>query len=215
MSIPALLLRFFIFLFALFFFFRDGEKIVSIAKDLLEIDVRHKKFLEQEIVKMTHAVIYGSFASALAQSLFATLGFYLFGVSTPLLWGVATFFVSLLPVIGPPIIWFPLALLKLYEGYVLHSGSLSFQGFGLLIYGFLVISWVDNLIRPRVVSSSVEMNPLSILISVIGGIAVFGFVGIFAGPLILVLLISIGKLYLKYHFSLFVKTKDYDNLRGD
>ncbi len=212
MSVPALLFHFFVFLFALFFFFRDGKKIVSSAKDLLEIDVRHKQFLEKEIAKMTHAVIYGSFASALAQSLFATLGFYLFGVSTPLLWGVATFFVSLLPIVGPPLVWFPLALLKLYEGYVLHSNILLFQGFGLLIYGFLVVSWVDNLIRPRVVSSSAEMSPLLILISVIGGIAVFGFVGIFAGPLIIVLFVSIGKLYLKYHISLFVKG---NTSRGD
>ncbi len=211
MSIPHFLLNLFVFLFALFFFFRDGDKIVNLLRNLLEIHVKHKRFLESELNNMTKSIVYGSFAAALAQSIAGLVGYYLFGVSTPIIWALATFFVSLLPLVGPSLIWLPLGLLKLFEGYVLHSSTLMFQGSGLLVYGFFVISWVDNLVRPRIVSGNSNMHPLLVLISILGGLYVFGFIGVLAGPLVLVALLVFVKMYLKYGKSLFVN----DSKRGE
>ncbi len=205
LSVPNFLLNSFVFFFALFFFFRDGEKFVNSLKKVLEINIKHKHFLEKEISSMTWSILYGSFMAALAQAIFATVGFYLFRVPDPLLWGVATFFVSLLPFIGPPLIWFPLAVIKLLQGYYMGSHLFLFQGIALLIYGAFIVGSVDNIVKAKVVSTSSNLNPLLVLVSILGGLYLFGFVGVLAGPLVMVLLLSLIKLYSKYGVSLFVK----------
>ncbi len=203
-SIPTLILHTFLLLFALFFFFRDGDKMINLLKKTLEISIKHKKMLEEEVSSMIHSVIYGNIMASLSQAIMATIGYFLFGINTPLLWGGATFFAALVPLVGAPLVWVPLSILRIIEGYFTNSNIMMIQGALLFIYGVLVVGTIDNIVRPKVIGSRSRMHPLLVFIAILGGIRVFGFIGIIAGPIIFVLAGAIIKMYLRYGHEIWV-----------
>ncbi len=211
LSLPNMLFNLFIVLFSLFFFFRDGDKILDFTRNLLEINVKHRRFLEREVSSMTYSIIYGNFMAALAQAILATIGYFIFQVKSPLLWGLATFFIAMIPLIGSSIIWGPLAILKLIEGYFTQSWLLIFQGVSLLLWGAFAVGTIDNIVRPKFAGEKSRIHPLIILITMIGGIKIFGFIGIIAGPIIYALAAGITKLYFKYGTELLTKRRKNEN----
>lgn len=161
-----------------FFLYRDGEVIHQLLRNAL---ARLAGGLGDELLATVHStvssVVHGLFGAALAQAFVAFVGFLIAGVPGALLLASATFFLSLIP-LGPPLLWGGATFWLLSQG---AYGRALF----LLVWGLLVISSIDNLVRPYLISRGSRMSILMIVLGVVGGIAAFGFIGIFIGPPIL------------------------------
>lgn len=188
-------LNIFIVIFIMFYLFRDGEKAVRIARDIIPIRKEHKEKIMTQFNDTIYAVIYGSIITALIQGAIGALGFFVFGIPSPLLWGGVMVIAALVPFIGTPIIWLPAGLLQVINGYVTGNALVVGKGIGLIVYGALIISSIDNLVKPKIIGERANVHPTLILLGVLGGIHLFGVVGFILGPLILSLAFAFLKLY--------------------
>lgn len=171
-------------IFISFFLFRDGLVLLRFLNLTLDrIAGVHKENLLDIISKTVRSVMYGLLGTALAQGLVATIGFTIAGVPAPLLFGVVTALVSLIP-IGPPIIWIGAAIWLFFQGTI---------GWGIfmLLWGFFLISMVDNVVKPLLISHGSKLPFILVLLGVMGGVVAFGFVGAFIGPALLAVAYSL------------------------
>ncbi|MEA3430367.1 MAG: AI-2E family transporter [Nanoarchaeota archaeon] len=195
MSIPKIALNIFLTFFILFFLFRDGKELMEKFKKLIPLKRKHKKRIFLKFNETLSATIFGTLITALIQGCVAGIGYFLFGVTSPVLWGVLTAFVALIPIVGTSIIWVPMGLYFIVSGYLDSSGNVIGKGVGLLIYGALVISLIDNFVRPKVIGDKAKVHPVLVLLGVLGGIAVMGITGIIIGPIVLALFVTLLKMY--------------------
>ena len=179
-------LRFAAALLTAFFLFRDGDRLLEQLRCLLQ------GFLGQRVDAYftavgdtTRAVVYGLLVAALAQGLLAGLGYWAAGVRAPAFWGAVTVLVALIP-FGAPVVWVSLGAWLLLQGEV---GA----GIGLLLWGALVVSWIDNLVRPLIISGVARIPFLLVLFGVLGGLAAFGLIGLFVGPVALAILLALWR----------------------
>ncbi len=186
-SIPAKILELFIIIFLLFYFLRDSDKIAGFIRDILP--KKQSQNLIQKCSDVIFSVVYGAVLVAIVQGILGAIGFAIFGVPSPVLWGFVMIFFALIPLVGPAIIWLPAALWLIFTGIVTNNHLITFKGIGLLLYGIIIISSIDNILRPKIIGTRAKVHPAVILIGVIGGIGVFGLIGFIAGPLILALAI--------------------------
>jgi len=124
------------------------------------------------------ANLYGILAVGLAQGLLTGAAFAVLGVPSPLLLGLTTAVCSLVPIVGTMLVWLPAAI------YLMAIGHL-WKGIILMLWSSVVVGTIDNIIRPLVIGSKVELHPLLLLFALLGGLQVFGFIGIFIGPVVL------------------------------
>lgn len=184
--LPGKVLHFFIVMFLVFYFLRDGEKFLRDIKAFIPIEKHKQEHLIKEFSAITYAVVFGLVATGVAQGVAGALGFYLFGISSPITWGLVMMVLSVLPLVGPAFVWVPVGLFYVYQGDL-------FTGLGILLYGALIISMLDNLVRPYLIAARTKIHPAVIFIGLIGGLNLFGFVGIVLGPLILSFLFTFLK----------------------
>jgi len=194
-SLPNKILNFFIVVVVMYYLFKDGELVAERVKSFLPFKRVYKGELIKELEDMTHAVVYGHIVTALAQGAIGALGFFIFGVKGALVWGLVMFFFSLMPIIGPPLVWAPASLYILTSGIITHSPNMIGRGIGLFLYGLLIISTVDNIVRPKVIGTRAKINPAIILLGVVGGLFLFGAIGLIIGPIILSLFFTTLKIY--------------------
>jgi len=194
LDIPKILLQLFIVLIVFFFILIDQEVFVDYIKNLLPLKKSSAdKFINQS-KSVTNAVVFGQFITGLIQGIVAGIGFIIFGVSNVMLLTILAIIVGIIPIIGPWLVWFPVAL-----GLLIAGKTIS--GIGLMIYGFIIISWIDGLIRPYIVAKTTKTSTPIILIGMIGGLFMFGFLGLLIGPLILGYLLTVLEFYQKHKFS--------------
>lgn len=176
-------------LLTLFFMYRNGEQFAHQVRAVLErvIGDRIHDYLEA-IGDTTRAVVYGIVLAAIAQGALAGLGYWIAGLRAPALLGAATALIALVP-FGAPLIWASAGIWLLLTD---RSGA----GIGLLLWGALAVSWIDNLIRPLVISNQTRIPFLLVMFGVLGGIAAFGLVGLFVGPVILAILMAVWREWL-------------------
>jgi len=161
-----------------FFFFRDGDVIIErLAIAAHRIAGERGAQLAQLAASTVRGVVLGILGTALAQGVLAAIGFYVAGIKAAPLLGFLTFLLSPVPV-GPPLVWAPAALWLIYEG---HTG----WGLFLLGWGTLVVSTVDNVIKPLIISRGSDLPFVLVLLGVLGGAIAFGFIGVFLGPVLL------------------------------
>jgi predicted PurR-regulated permease PerM len=177
-------------LITLFFLYRDGESLLRQVRHVL------RRFLGQRVEGylaavggMTKAVVWGLVATALVQGLVAGLGYWWAGLDAPVLLGSITALVAMIP-FGTPFVWGSIGV------WLILTGEAS-AGIGLLVWGALVVSWVDNLIRPLVISSATRIPFLLVMFGVLGGLAAFGLIGLFLGPVILAVLVAVWREWLE------------------
>lgn len=194
-SLPSKILNLFVVIVIMYYLFKEGEFVAEKIRNFLPFKKVYKGELLNELEDVTHAVVYGHVVSGLAQGAVGALGFFIFGIKGALMWGLVMFFFSLLPLIGPPLIWVPASLYLLINGIMSHSPNLIGRGIGLFIYGLVIISVIDNIIRPKIIGTKAKINPAIILVGVIGGLYLFGFIGIILGPLVLSLFFTTLKIY--------------------
>ena len=196
-KIPRLLLSTFIAFFVAFFLFKDGEAAVKRAKNLIPIKKQFRKEIFDKIDQVTHAVIYGSIIIALIQGALGALGFFIFDLGSPILWGFIMSIMALIPFVGTTIIWGPAAAFLIIEGLITTNTAVLGNGIGLLIFGAVLISTIDNILKPKLIGSRAHVHPSLVLIGVFGGLALFGFIGFILGPLILSLFEAFIQIYEK------------------
>ncbi|MEW6063412.1 MAG: AI-2E family transporter [Nanoarchaeota archaeon] len=186
-TIPNLILNIFIMFFVIFFLFRDGKDLIKNIEALPMKD-HQKEILFGQFKIVSKAVLYGWFIAALVQGVLGAIGFAIFGISNPIFWGFVMAILAMIPVIGTPIIWAPAGIWLIYSGSII-------SGIGLLIYGFLFISTIDNFVKPIIIGKKTKIHTVTIFLGIIGGIKLFGITGIVIGPLILSYLTSFIKIY--------------------
>lgn len=187
-NLTSFIFNFVIMVFALFFFFRDGKGFCKELIILIPMKEGEKTKITTIFSDTIDAVIMGSLAIAVVQGLLVGLIFWILGISYPVIAGALSFVLSLLPLIGAIIVWAPVGI------YLLFTGSIV-KGIILLLFGGLVISTVDNVLRPLIIGGRVKLPTLFLLLSIIGGIQYFGFSGIVLGPVLLAVFISFVEIY--------------------
>ena len=173
-------------LITVFFFYRDGDKVLRQVQKVL------RRFLGERVDgylvavgSMTKAVVWGLVATALAQGVVAGLGYWWAGVAAPILLSAVTALIAMIP-FGTPFAWGSIGI------WLLISGD-TVGGIGLLLWGALVVSWVDNLVRPLVISNATRIPFVLVMFGVLGGLAAFGLVGLFLGPVVLAVLMAVWR----------------------
>jgi len=177
---------------SMFFLLRDGPRLVREARAILEgiLGPRVHDYLDA-IGATTQAVVYALILGAIAQGTVAGIGYFFAGVEAPVLMGAITVLVALIP-FGAPLVWGSLSLWMLVNGHVGH-------GVFLMVWGLLIVSWVDNLVRPMVISNATRMPFLLVVFGVLGGVLAFGLVGLFIGPVLLAVSLAIWREWLEEH----------------
>lgn len=178
----------FLMTIALYYFFLDGRRLVSTVARLLPLEQRYFDAFAQEFKDVTFAIMYGNTLTAMVQGAFGFVGLFVAGVPHPVLWAVAMAAFALIPLGGTALVWAPM-------GVVLWVTGSVWQGVFLLVFGALVVSTVDNLIRPRLCGMRMTLHPLMVFLSIFGGLAVFGLMGLLVGPLIAALFMTTVRIY--------------------
>ncbi|MEO7852586.1 MAG: AI-2E family transporter [Rubrivivax sp.] len=179
---------FFVALYLAFFLLRDGPALALRVKAAIPLDELHKQALAKKFATVIRATVKGNIVIALIQGTLGGLALWVLDVQGALLWGVLMAFLSLLPAVGAGLIWVPVAV------YLLITGSVI-QGAGLIVFGVLVIGMVDNVLRPILVGRDTRMPDYLVLISTLGGLAVFGINGFIIGPVIAAMFIAVWDIY--------------------
>ncbi len=196
-AIPKLLLELFIMVLVLFYSLRDGKSLLRKLKHIIPLKVKHKNELFKKLNDVTYAVVYGQVITGLVQGLVGIIGMYIFGIQSPLIIGLALTVASLIPFVGSPFVWAPVSILKALEGVGTNSPKTTGLGIGLFLYGFFVISTIDNIIKPKLVGDRSKVNPAIILLGMFGGVALLGIPGLVLGPLILAFTLTLIEIYLE------------------
>ncbi len=194
-NIFAFFLDLFVLLFALFFMFRDGEEISQVMRHLLPFDPNIQEDMMRESKELIFASVAVGLLIAAIQGALGGLAFTLVGIGTGIFWGVLMGFFSLVPVVGSALIWVPAALWLALTGHV-------WRGLLVLLICGGVAGVADNIIRPLLLRNRTHLNELLLFISVLGGIEVFGLLGLVAGPTILAAAMGIFRVYTQHRDTL-------------
>ncbi len=194
-SIPKFILNFFVIIFTTFYLFKDGPDALKKLKRLLPLKDIYKVHLFEKFGDVTFAITYGYIVVAVIQGILGGLGFFIFGVNSPIIWGIIMAFAALIPFIGTSIVWFPAAFIKLLDGILSGNMSTTIGGVLFILYGLVIISGIDNIIRPKIIGDKASVHPVLILVGVLGGLYLLGAIGLVVGPLILALFVTFIKAY--------------------
>jgi predicted PurR-regulated permease PerM len=186
----------FVMLYLLFFLLRDGQSLATRIKHAFPLSSKYKQRLFNNFTTVIRATVKGNVLVAAAQGALGGLIFWFLGVEGPLLWAVVMAFLSLLPAVGAAIVWAPVAI------YFLVTGAV-WQGVVLIAFGVIVIGLVDNVLRPVLVGKDTKMPDYLVLLSTLGGMALFGLNGFVIGPVVAALFIAC--------WDLFVATEEFQS----
>jgi predicted PurR-regulated permease PerM len=182
------IVSFCIMLYLLFFLMRDGGMLLRRLRDAIPLNAKHLRNLSEKFTTVIRATVKGNIAVAVVQGALGGLAFWFLDVHAPVLWAVLMAFLSLLPAVGAGLVWGPVAL------YYLATGA-AWQGWALIAYGVLVIGMVDNVLRPVLVGKDTKMPDYIVLISTLGGMAIFGLNGFVIGPLIAAMFMAVWDIF--------------------
>lgn len=187
-NIAGFLFSTFLFFFAFYYFLKDGsvlrQNLLAISPLSEEADAK----IYERLTGTINAVIRGTLIVGLVQGVLAGVGFWIFGVGAPVLLGSVVFFSSFIPAIGTGVVFIPVV------GYLAFIGMFP-QAIGLALWSALVVGLIDNLLRPKLIQRQLKIHPLFILISILGGLNLFGFLGFLIGPMILAAAWALGEIY--------------------
>ena len=178
----------FVMLYLLFFLLRDGDELTRRFKDAVPLRAEQRQALLDKFAVVIYASVKGNIVVAVVQGALGGLMFWILGIRAAVLWGALMAVLSLLPAVGTALVWLPVAI------YLLATGSV-WQGIVLIAWGVLVIGLVDNLMRPFLVGKDIKMPDYLVLISTLGGLAVFGVNGFVIGPVIAAMFMAVWDIF--------------------
>lgn len=187
-SLTLLLFGFFIFIVSLYYMLRDGAKLLARITDLSPLADTDDQAVFDRLGLAVNSVIKGSLTVALLQGILTGIGFTIFGIPNSILWGMVAGIMALIPGVGTSLVLIPAIAFLFITGQ-------TFAGAGLLLWGLMGVGLIDNLLGPHLVGKGVKLHPLIILLSVFGGISLFGPAGLFLGPLTVSLLFALVDIY--------------------
>jgi len=193
-SLPIVILNFFIVMFITYYILVYNKKMLKTINEYLPLGFKKQEEILNNLAINLKVLFKGYFLTGVIQTLVALFGYLIFGVNNLLIVLSLTLFASLLPYIGTPLVWVPISI------YMILTGNET-GGIGLLIYGTLVISMVDNFLRPVLMSSKGSISPPLVFVGFVGGLLAFGISGIILGPII-ISITSIFMRYLKENFEI-------------
>ncbi|MFW6286299.1 MAG: AI-2E family transporter [Nanoarchaeota archaeon] len=188
------LLSSFIIFFIMFYLLVQKEIFMKYFIMLLPFSTKGSKHLIDEGGKIIRAVLIGQVLTAVVQGTLGMISFFIAGVSGAFFWGIVMIILSIIPVVGAFLIWLPVGIFLILEGNY-------FMGGFVLIWGAVVVSQIDNFIRPKLVEKFAKIHPLETFIGVLAGIGTFGFIGIILGPLFLSLFKTFLKIFIKEYID--------------
>ena len=178
-------------LFILFFFFKDGSDMKKFAIEHSPLSEPYNSRLFDKVKESINSVVRGSLVTALLQGIASGIGFYFFGVPNPALWGSLTMIAAFVPTVGTSLVLIPAII------YLFFIGS-PIMAVGLIIWGVLFIGLIDDILGPKLIGKGMHMHPLVTMLAVIGGVSVFGPLGIILGPMVFALLYAISDIYFEF-----------------
>ena len=187
-NVVTISLDFIFMVFSIFFFLRDGPEFLNKTRDYMPFSEIQKDRLVKQVRDIIISTIYGGVAVSIMQGTIAGLAFFFLGISTPVVWGLATSIASFVPLLGASSIWVPAA------GYLFLKGAVL-KGIILAIVGLFGISLIDNILKPIIIGGRTKMPILVIFFSVLGGIKLLGLIGLIMGPLVIALFISVIEIF--------------------
>lgn len=182
--ITRMLLGLFLMAFVIYYAFIDGERLLEYTKSVMPLTDTQSDHLLGRVAATVDAAFLGQIVVSVAQGSIGAVGFVIFGVPNPIFWGVVMIILSIIPIVGAFLVWAPAGVILLAQGHTV-------SGIGLLLWGFVAVSLVDNWLRPYFVGARADIHPILVLLGVIGGIIVFGFIGFVVGPLILAMFVAV------------------------
>ena len=178
----------FVLLYTMFFFLMDGEKLVHKILFYFPLDHEKESQILEKFTSVTRATIKGTFLISLLQGGLAGIAFAVAGIPNAVFWGALMAVLSVIPSVGSALVWAPASIILILQGNIV-------AGVGLLLFCALIVGSIDNVLRPILVGKDTKMHELMIFFSTMGGIVMFGIVGLFIGPLIASIFITLWEMY--------------------
>ncbi len=186
--ITSFVINFFVFVFSFFYLLKDGKLLLYYLDTIIPLPEEEKRLLYMKFRDVVSAVFGNSLLIAFIQGALVGIMFFMLGISAPILWTLVASFFSLIPSVGTGIVWVPVVVY-----FVLSKKYVS--AVILAVWGTFIVGLIDNVLRPFLINTKVKIHPLVVFLSVLGGIDKFGIPGIFIGPIIASLLITLIKFY--------------------
>ncbi|HYA13901.1 MAG TPA: AI-2E family transporter [Syntrophales bacterium] len=186
------IVQFAVMLYTLFFFIRDGDKFLGMVMRVFSLGQEREKVLYERFVATARSTLKVTLIIGGIQGSLGGFIFWITGIEGALIWTVVMIISSIVPVVGCSIVWGPAGVIMLFTGHI-------WKGVLILAFGVFVISMVDSLLRPILIGRDVQMHPLLIFLSTLGGISLFGFSGFVIGPIIASLLLAVWEMYDQYY----------------
>jgi predicted PurR-regulated permease PerM len=191
-NIVSSIVKAFFVVITMYYLFRDGDKIVAALPEALPLSHKQSKAILERISQVVSASVYGVVTIAMLQGLLGGLAFWALGVPSPVLWAVVLAFVCMIPIAGSFFVWLPASI------YLILSGHWT-KGILLILWGALVISTIDNFLRPKLIKNQTKLHELFVFFSVLGGMSVFGLLGIVLGPVVLAITLGLLETFKQRH----------------
>ncbi|MCP3683962.1 MAG: AI-2E family transporter [bacterium] len=190
-SLSTGLLYFFVTLFTTYYFLKDAPSITCKIRKLLPMKQAQQKKVTDKLNEVTYAVVYGTLIIALVQGTLTGLGFWALGVSSPLMWGIIAMIAALIPFLGAAAVWLPVSIVMAIIGFLNGESSMIIKAIILFFYGLLFISSIDNILKPKIIGQRGKIHPVLVLLGVLGGVKVFGIIGLILGPVVLAIVATL------------------------
>ena len=181
----------FFVIFTMYYLFRDGDRFVLALPEVLPFTETQSKALISRVNEVVGAGVYGVVSIALIQGILAGLAFWLLGVPSPVLWAALTAFICMIPIAGSFMVWLPASV------YLIAIGQWP-KAIALVLWGALIVSTIDNFLRPRLIKNHTKLHELFIFFSVLGGIKLFGLLGIVLGPVIFAVTLALLETFTRH-----------------
>jgi predicted PurR-regulated permease PerM len=192
-NLSSAIVTFVFALISMFYFFRDGDRLVTRVRELLPMSADLKANLTGRINEVVHATVYGGVVVAVIQGIMGGLIFLALGLPSPILWGATMALLALVPLFGPYLIYIPAAII------LIASGSLV-KGIILAGLGVLLVSQADNILKPIIIGRRTKIHQLILFFSMLGGLRAFGLLGVIVGPVLASVILALLEVY-KPHVS--------------
>jgi predicted PurR-regulated permease PerM len=183
-NILSTIVKAFFVIITMYYLFRDGDKIVRALPGALPLDNEQSAAIISRTSQVVSASVYGVVTIAMLQGVLGGLAFWILGVPSPILWGAVLAFVCMIPIAGSFFVWLPISI------YLILTGHWT-KAILLVLWGALVISTVDNFLRPKLIKNQTKLHELFVFFSVLGGMSVFGLLGIVLGPVVLAIALGL------------------------
>jgi len=187
-NLLSFLIHFFLMMMTIFYLFRDGLRLKDYLVQLMPVPKEQLEKVVSKFQEMGSAVIVGNGMSGIIQGIFGGFGFFFFGLGSPFLWGTVITFMAFLPIVGATAVFVPAAV------FIMLTGNTGL-GLGFLIYNLCYSSIVEYLVKPRLIGKGMQMNSLLVFIGILGGLKLFGILGIIYGPLIMTIFLTLAEIY--------------------